>query len=303
VLSHFTAPDRAANIPEFVHPDAGAIKRIREQFVDDNSFRRAGDNLLVHDPDDAVGRYREALEINPDNARAHRSLATALAMVGKLEEARAHLVEAIRLEPEVAESHSKLGVVLQRLGKFQEAVEPCRAALRLDPHDPAAHVTLGVVLLELGDTEEGIARLAEGVRLDPNEPSSRHRLGEVLLSRGKPGEAAAHFRRVLEGRPDFVPALLKLALICTTSKDPALRDVEEAIRLASKACELTQKQDITSLMALSQAYCEGGRFADAIAAAEEARWIAHHTGDTRSASAVNKHVESCKRRLRAAASR
>ncbi|MFH1918332.1 MAG: hypothetical protein ABIP48_00380 [Planctomycetota bacterium] len=63
VLSQFTAPDRAANIPEFVHPAAGAIKRIREQFVDDNSYRRAGDTLLVHDPDDAVAAAEQALWI------------------------------------------------------------------------------------------------------------------------------------------------------------------------------------------------------------------------------------------------
>jgi tetratricopeptide (TPR) repeat protein len=218
-----------------------------------------------------------------------------------LQEARTHLVEAIRLEPEVAEAHTKLGVVLQRLRKFEDAVEPCRAALRIDPEDPAAHVTLGVVLLELGDVEEGTAHLAEGVRLDPNEPSARYRLGEVLLNQRKPEEAAPHFRRVLNQRSDFVPALLKLALICTT-KDPALRDVEEAIRLASRACELTQKRDLASLMALSEAYSEGGRFADAIAAAEEALWIAYQAGDTRSAGAIKQHIESWRQRAQAAAS-
>src|SRR5512139_2788482 len=34
VLAHLTAPDRAANIPEFVNLEPGAIARIRQQFVD-----------------------------------------------------------------------------------------------------------------------------------------------------------------------------------------------------------------------------------------------------------------------------
>jgi hypothetical protein len=32
-LSHLTAPDRAANIPEFVNADPKAIVHIREQFL------------------------------------------------------------------------------------------------------------------------------------------------------------------------------------------------------------------------------------------------------------------------------
>jgi len=35
LLAHLTAPDRAANIPEFVNTQPGAIVRIREQFLDD----------------------------------------------------------------------------------------------------------------------------------------------------------------------------------------------------------------------------------------------------------------------------
>ncbi|HUT88247.1 MAG TPA: tetratricopeptide repeat protein [Thermoguttaceae bacterium] len=299
VLSQFTAADRAANIPEFVHPDAGAIKRIREQFVDDDSYRRAGDNLLVHDPDDAVERYRNSLEINPNNARAHRALGTALAMRGMLEEARAHFVEAIRLEPEVAEAHGKLGVVLQRLGKFDQAVEPCRAALRIDPQDPTAHVTLGVVLLELGNPGEAKAHLSEAVRIEPNDLSSRYKLVELLLGEGKPGEAVPHLRRVLNEKPDFVPALLKLASIRATSEDSPLRDVDEAIQLASRACELTQYRNPTGLMTLSGAYYEAGRFADAISTAEQALWIARHAGDKRSANAIQQHIASCKQRAQA----
>ena len=293
VLSRFTASDRAANIPEFVHPGAGAIKRIREQYVDDNSYRRAGDTLLVYDPDDAVERYQKALEINPNNARAHLALGTALAMQGLLDEARAHFWEAIRLEPEVAEAHGKLGVVLQRLGKFEDAVEPCRAALGIDPQDPTAHVTLGLVLLELGNTEEAEAHLCEAVRLEPNDPSSRFKLVELLLGGGKPGEAVPHLGHLLKQRPNFVPALLKLASIRATSKDSPLRDVDEAIQLASRACELTSYQDLTSLMTLSECYREAGQFANAVSAAERALWIAHQAGDERSANAIQQHIASC----------
>ena len=41
VLDRLTAPDRAANIPEFVNAGPSAIRHIREQFVDDISYARA----------------------------------------------------------------------------------------------------------------------------------------------------------------------------------------------------------------------------------------------------------------------
>jgi len=292
LLSQFTGPDRAANIPEFVSAKPDAIQNIRQQFVDDTSYRRAGDTLILHDPDDAVEKYQRALELNPDNPSAHRGLGTALAMRGMLEEARAHFARSIQLEPEVAETHSNLAIVLQRQRKFREAVEPGREAIRLDPQNAMAQLTLGLVLLELGQIEEGRTHLSEAVRLVPGEPSFRSRLARVLLSEGKPEEAVGHFRRVLEQNPQYVPALLDLASIRATSKAPPLRDVAKAIELASKACELTHRADPTALMTLSEAYRQAGQPESAIATAERALWIARGAGDGRLAEAIQQQIES-----------
>ena len=41
LLEHFTASDRAANIPEFVNAGPTAMKKISEKFLDDYSYVRA----------------------------------------------------------------------------------------------------------------------------------------------------------------------------------------------------------------------------------------------------------------------
>ncbi|UCD51871.1 MAG: PD40 domain-containing protein, partial [Phycisphaerales bacterium] len=46
LLAHLTAPDRAANIPEFVNAPPTAIGKIHEQFLNDYSFVRAGDEFF-----------------------------------------------------------------------------------------------------------------------------------------------------------------------------------------------------------------------------------------------------------------
>ena len=77
---------------------------------------------------------------------------------------------------------------------------------------------------------------------------------------------------------DAVSALGNLARILATHPAPARRDVQEAIRLAEKACELTHHRRAVPLDVLSVAYAAAGRFADAQAAAERALKRALATG-------------------------
>ncbi len=72
LLKNFTADNRAANIPEFVNASPTAIERIREAFLDDTNYLRAGDEYRKQrDYPGAIELYRKALELNPDNALVH----------------------------------------------------------------------------------------------------------------------------------------------------------------------------------------------------------------------------------------
>ena len=52
--------------------------------------------------EEAIARYREALQIAPAHANAHRLLGMALRAQGHVAEARAHLTEALRIAPDDA---------------------------------------------------------------------------------------------------------------------------------------------------------------------------------------------------------
>ncbi len=74
-LANFTAPDRAANIPEFVNAPVDAIARITDDFLNDYSHVRAAFFAeLSGDVDHAVAEYQRALELNPGNVHAHQRL-------------------------------------------------------------------------------------------------------------------------------------------------------------------------------------------------------------------------------------
>jgi cytochrome c-type biogenesis protein CcmH/NrfG len=86
-------------------------------------------------------------------------------------------------------------------------------------------------------------------------------------------EAASAFRQVVDLQPDSPQALTALAWVEATEHDAPLNP-EHAIRLASRAAELTGQRDAHVLDVLAAAYAVDGRFPDAIRTSEAAEKLA-----------------------------
>jgi Flp pilus assembly protein TadD len=293
LLAQFTAPDRAANIPEFLHAGAGAIRRIREKFVDDSYYARSGDvSRFQGDHEIALRDFQKALELNPKNIEAHVGMGASLTHLGRVQEAKVHLERAIEIRPQSAEAHEALGNLLARQGKFPEAAACFREAIRLDPSLAVAHFRLGTVLLDLGPIDEAKRHLAEAVRLEPGDPKAICSLGAALLREGSPDQAAAYYRRALALDPKLLAALTDLASLLATSGDPNLRNGKQAVELATRACELTRHQDPSIQLILSEAYAEAGRLGDAVFVAERVLQMASARGEQRLIDSARRHLES-----------
>ncbi len=291
VLDRFTASDKAANIPEFVNAHSGAIRRIREQFVDETSFLYAGQvNARTGFHDAAVRDLEKSLALNPQNLTAHLALGDSLFKLGKLEEAEKQFARAVRIEPENARGHEGLGNALAQQGLFPDAVAAFREALRLDPELAVAHFRLGIVLMDMGEAGEARKHLAEAVRLDPYNAKASYSLAISLANQGKLKAAVPYFRSALKAEPDFVVALVGLASILATSTEPAVRDPEEAVRLATRACELTQYRTPLELATLSDAHAAAGRFVEAAAVGNLALQAALGAGNAALAETIEQRV-------------
>ncbi len=298
VLAQFTAPDRAANIPEFVNAKPDAIERIREQFVDESSYLRAGETFFEKGYYDAAARlYQKVLEINAKNPPVHNNLGIILMAIDKPEEAARHFSKAVELDPGFAKAHSNLGNALAKQGRFPEAVSSLEKALQIDSNLFEARLTLGVVLLQSGKIDQSREHLAAAIRLQPKHSAANYSYGQVLRRQGKLAEALAHDRRALAEDPDFVPAILDLASLRAMSKDAALRDGKEAIRLATRACELTRYEDPEALDVLGAAYAEAGRFTEAVSTAQRALRIAHAGRNQALADAIQQRIRFYKQRV------
>ena len=99
-------------------------------------------------------------------------------------------------------------------------------------------------------------------------------LGASLLAQHQTGQAIAHYTEALRLKPDHDVALNNLAWIRAAYAQAEFRDGPEAVRLATRACELTGYKQPMPMETLAVALAEAGRFDAAVAMAEKARQAA-----------------------------
>ncbi|MBA7634144.1 Tol-Pal system protein TolB [subsurface metagenome] len=263
LLSHFTAPDRAANIPEFVNAKSTAIKKIREKFLNDYSYVRAGNEFFkAGDADNAMEEYRIALELNPNNVEAHLKMGFLLYNVkGKFKEGMAHYSKAIRLDPDNPRVHHDLGMALLHQEKFDQAIRHLSEALRrmpqgLDKQYNAVnmHYNLGLALFYNENFKESTVHLSEAVRLDPNNPKLHYNLAVVLAAWGNINDTVSHYSKAVSLKPDI-------------DKSAVLHDL------------------------LAVNYAEAGHFRQAVLSAEKALSLARAAGQKRRAEEIKQRIE------------
>jgi hypothetical protein len=139
---------------------------------------------------DPVRAWEDAVGHAPRSADARRALADAYAAKGD-PRAEAALRDAVALEPRDARSWANLGVLYAQSGRLGEAAEALRAAVVADPGDARLYDNLGLVLQALGRTEEAIAAYEAARTARPALASPRIRLAALLLERGEKARALA----------------------------------------------------------------------------------------------------------------
>jgi predicted O-linked N-acetylglucosamine transferase (SPINDLY family) len=162
------------------------------------------------DYESAITLIRQAVGLNPADARYYSNLGLAQEALGKLQEAEASYEQAIRLQPDLADAHDNLANTLRRQGRLERAVTQCREALRLRPGFPEAHSNLGNILLDLGKLDEAVTHYRLALRARPNYAKANNNLGIALERQGKTDEAICCFRDALRMEANYAEAYYNL---------------------------------------------------------------------------------------------
>jgi Flp pilus assembly protein TadD len=172
-----------------------------------------------------------------------------------------------------------LGIGLERGGQANAAMAQYRVATAMNPRDTLARGNLAHLLREKGQWAEATDQYSAILRVNPRDLPAELNLAQTLSQLGRSGEAVFHLETALQIDPDSTEALNNLAWMLATSPDDGIRNGARAVKLAERACELTEFKKTIFIGTLAAAQAEAGRFDDAMAAAQKAIALAQANGE------------------------
>jgi tetratricopeptide (TPR) repeat protein len=155
-----------------------------------NALLGAAVNLArLHQHPEALKLLREAIALDPDNARVQYTFALVL---------YAHA--------EIVQSHQPDYSELRQW--FHESAQAARRATELKPDHARAYLFWGLSLLQLGQSEAAIAPLRQGLKIEPDNFDMHLALGQALSQVGQFAEAEKALLTASQIRPED-PRLLQ----------------------------------------------------------------------------------------------
>ena len=263
---------------------------------------------------DSIRLFSRAIEVTRENGMAERSLGIAYIYAGKSQESIPHLEKAIQYDDKDSQSMSDLGFCYAMQSKHSLATNLFSRALSVNPRNPKAHYNFGMSCMALGDYSNAVVQFKEAAKLTPGVGEVRAELGKAYVGLGEfasaaselaeanrlnpgnaescfnmglaqeglghPAEACLHYSKAIELNPSDARAFNNLAWIRCSSAEPTMLNGREAVRLATRACELTGYKASVYLGTLANAHASAGNYSEAVAVAKQAIQQAEASGQS-----------------------
>lgn len=170
-----------------------------------------------------------------------------------------------------------LGRAFARQGDYERAARQYERALAMQPAADA-YVFYGQLQRKLGRPAAVALAYERALARSPENADQIHGwLAALALERGDEVGAAAQYRAALALSPSSHQLANKLAWLLATASDAAVREPDEAVRLAEALVEAAQEPGF--LRTLAASYASVGRDEDAVRAASQAVERATAAGD------------------------
>jgi len=214
--------------------------------------------------DQAVADVSKAIELDPKNSFAYVERGVFEYNMKKYNECMGDFKQAIDLGSKAAVIHVCQGMIHLARNDPVKAKTEFENALQIDPKHADAYAGLASIFLLRSEPSKALTVLDQAVRADPRSPDSYGNRAVVLLARNEYKKALDDLDDVLRLAPNSARGLRERSWILATCPDAKIRDGEQAVVLASRACELTDWKEPHCLTTLAAAYSEKADFDNAV---------------------------------------
>ncbi|MHC4983135.1 MAG: tetratricopeptide repeat protein [Planctomycetota bacterium] len=220
--------------------------------------------LRSRDYQSEITIWQKNVEDHKGNARAHCSLGNALAKEGRTKKAIDQYRSALELDKSYLLALDDLGNVFALRGRLDDAILCYEAVLEVQPNHAKTLNDMGAALSRKKLYGEALTYLKRSVSAEPRSAQARANLAAVYKELGQTDNAIRNYERAIALQPNIPMALKNLALLYATRRPPRQKELTRAVKLAIRACELTDNNNPAVLDTLAITYAADGNFEQAI---------------------------------------
>lgn len=207
---------------------------------------------------------QEKTDLGRRHALIHNCRGASYLAKGEQDKALEDFEAALKLNDSDPAIYFNRGNVWKAREEYDKAIRDYDKALRLEPEYLAAYNNRGSAWQAKEDYDKAMADYDQVLRRDTKNIRARYNRAGAWEAKGKYEEAIADFNTVRLLDPKFVDAYIGIARIRATCSESKLRNGNQAIGFATKACEMSGWKNASHLFVLAAAFAEDGQFAAAV---------------------------------------
>lgn len=132
----------------------------------------------------AIEAYRQTIERDPQNVKAHFELGKAYQQLHMWRDAVTAYEATVRLTPDHQPAHYQLGWGYTQLRRYDDALQALQQAVQLKNKDAPAQAALGWVYYCQRRYDEALAAYQAALRINPEDAGVEYELGRTYLAQG-----------------------------------------------------------------------------------------------------------------------
>jgi type IV pilus assembly protein PilF len=218
----------AACVTTSSEPKPDKQKEVQQRVEAANAYLQKGNTEL------AVVHLRKAVELDPNAAPIHESLAQVFWRTGEYELADEHFRRAITLDPRYSRARNNYGAFLYERGRTEDAIKQLEVVVSdtLYESRASAFTNLGRAYQKAGATAKAEEVLTRAVKMDRRQWGAMLELADISYARQEYRLAAQYYEEFRRHMPRQSPRSLLLGIrIARAAND---RDAEASYALQLK---------------------------------------------------------------------